>query len=92
MSSGVGKVGVSLAKGPVLGPGNPSVIVEGQPCSVEGDIVAPHGEPPHAKSLFPPGSGNPSVLVGGKPILRDQKSIATCAHVMTNGASSVRTS
>lgn len=92
MSSGVGKVGASLAGGVITATGVPTVLVEGMPCSVEGDRPVPHGDPPHASAIFPPGSGNPTVLVGGRPVLRDLKSIATCGHPLTNGAGSVRTS
>ena len=48
-----GKVGGSLVgPGIDLGPGVPNILVEGQPISVIGDLVAPHGEPPHSVSLI----------------------------------------
>lgn len=91
MSNGVGKVTVSLAQAPVIGPGVPTVLVEGVPISVEFDRVTPHGDPPHASPVFPPGTGNPTVLAQGLPILRENRSVATCGHVMTNGAPTVIT-
>ena len=80
-----------MAGGIVIGPGEPTVFVEGSPCAVETDKVKPHGDPPHASAIFPPSSGNPTIRVGGKPIIRET-SLATCQHPLTNGAATVKTS
>lgn len=90
MPNGVAKVGVSLiGPAPIVGPGVPTVLVEGVPCSVLGDLGTPHGEPPHSNPVIL--SGNPTVLVGGKPIARQSTSIASCGHPVTLGAVTVKT-
>ena len=86
---GVGKVGFSIAgKGIILGPGAPTVLVEGQPISTIGDMVAPHGKPPHnlAKII----TGSATVKAMGKPITVENISIATCAHPVKLGAPTVK--
>lgn len=86
---GVGKVGMSMVgPGIVLGPGAPTVIVEGMPCSVLADKVAPHGEPPHTTAVIV-GNCSKTVLAMAKPISRDT-SIATCGHVLAKGAFTVK--
>lgn len=45
-------IGVSLAGTPIVGPGSPLVLVTGIPISVVGDIVSPHGDPPHTNAVM----------------------------------------
>lgn len=88
---GVGKVLVSMVgPGIVLGPGAPTVLVEGAPCSVILDKIAPHGEPPHAKATIVTNC-SATVLAQGKFISRDT-SIGSCLHVLKNGAVTVKNS
>lgn len=65
---GVSRVGVDSAGGTILGPGVPSVIVNGSPISVVGDSVAGHGDGPHAGPTMVGKSG--SVIAGGKGVVR----------------------
>ena len=90
MSLGVGKVfGSLVGPAPIIGPGVPSVLVEGMPCSVLGDKGTPHGEPPHSNPIIM--RGNPTVLVGGRPIVREMASVASCGHPVMKGPITVRT-
>ena len=54
---GCTRVFADSAGGTILGPGIPSVIVNGVPISVIGDAIAPHGDPPHSPA---PTTANPS--------------------------------
>ena len=84
-----GKVGASLVgPGVVLGPGFPTVIVEGSPVSVVGDLVAPHGEPPHSSPVLVNGSA--TVFAGGRPVTLQAVSKASCGHSMLTGAPTVQ--
>lgn len=65
---GVSRVGVDSAGGIILGPGVPSVVVNGSAISVKGDSVAGHGDNPHAAPTMVGGSG--SVIAGGKGVVR----------------------
>ena len=86
---GVGKVGFSIAgKGIILGPGSFTVKAEGQPVSVVGDIVAPHGKPPHTAATIV--TGSPTVKAEGRPITVQGLSIASCAHPVIFGAPTVQ--
>jgi len=86
---GVGKVGMSMVgPGIVTGPGAPTVLIEGMPCSVLGDIIAPHGEPPHSTAVIVSNCSK-TVFAMMKPISRDT-SLGTCAHVLAKGAVTVK--
>lgn len=65
---GVSRVGVDAAGGTILGPGVPSVVVNGSPVSVIGDSVAGHGDAPHAAPTMTAGSG--TVIAGGIGVVR----------------------
>lgn len=65
---GVSRVGVDSAGGIILGPGVPSVIVNGAPISVIGDAVTGHGSEPHAGPVMVGGSG--TVFAGGIGVVR----------------------
>lgn len=89
MSLGVGKVGASLVgPGLVIGPGAPTVLVEGSVCSVLGDKILPHGDPPHTSAVII-SNVSKTVLAMGKPISRDT-SIALCGHTLKLGAFTVK--
>ena len=62
-SRGASRVGVDIAGGVVLGPGEPTVLVNGFPISLVGDAVAGHGQNEHAGPVMTGGSTN--VLAGG---------------------------
>ena len=85
----VGKVSFSLVgTGLDIGPGVPNILVEGQPISVVGDLVAPHGKPPHVVASIV--SGSSTVLAAGRPITATSLSKATCGHSMVTGAPTVQ--
>lgn len=62
-SRGASRVGLDIAGGVVLGPGEITVLVNGFPISLLGDAVAGHGDPPHNAPIMTGGSFN--VLAGG---------------------------
>jgi uncharacterized Zn-binding protein involved in type VI secretion len=65
---GVSRVGVDSAGGTILGPGVPSVIVNGAPISIIGDAVAGHGPSVHAGPVMVEGSS--TVFAGGIGVVR----------------------
>jgi uncharacterized Zn-binding protein involved in type VI secretion len=65
---GVSRVGVDSAGGTIVGPGIPSVVVNGAPVSVIGDAVAAHGLFAHAAPTMVGGSG--TVIAGGIGVVR----------------------
>lgn len=85
----LGLVGRSLVgPGIDLGPGALSVIAEGSPVSVVGDLVSPHGAPPHTAPTIISGSG--TVFAEGKPVVVQGLSKASCAHPVNTGAATVQ--
>lgn len=85
----VSKVGVSIVgTGILLGPGAPTVLVEGVPVGCIGDSVSPHGNAPHISPTIV--SGSATVFANGKPIALVGTSKATCAHPVATGATSVQ--
>lgn len=78
-----------VGRGLILGPGAPSVLVNGKPISTVGDKVAPHGKPPHTSPTIITGSN--SVFAEGKPVARQYSSKATCGHPVVTGSSNVIT-
>jgi len=62
---------------PITGPGAPTVIAEGAPVSTLSDIVDPHGEPPHAKSVIE--SSSATVIAMGRGVVR-MGDVASCGH------------
>jgi uncharacterized Zn-binding protein involved in type VI secretion len=84
----LGLAGKSLVgPGTDLGPGAPTVFAEGVPVSVVGDLVSPHGEPPHTSPTI--ANGSATVFANGKPVVVQGLSKATCAHAVTTGAVTV---
>ncbi len=74
----------------IAGPGNPRVLIEGQPAAVVGDLSDPHtyGVPPFCIShAMPITTGCPKVLVGGQPIAMFGSQIDS--GTVTGGASKV---
>ena len=87
--AGVTRCGVDTAVGVIIGPGVPSVKVNGAPISVVGDVVAAHApwgrpHPPHDAPTMT--GGSPSVKAGGKPVIR-AGDVATCGHPATGSGS-----
>ena len=70
-------------KGPIIGPGAPLVLAEGAPVSCLGDIVAPHGEPPHTKAVII--SSSFTVIAMGRPVVR-MGDMASCGDVVISGS------
>ena len=48
---GATRVGLDIAGNLIVGPGNPTVTVNGLPISVVGDVIVGHGEPPHSAAV-----------------------------------------
>lgn len=76
-----------MGTGVILGPGAPTVLIEGSPASTVLDIVAPHGEPPHTNPTIVTGSA--TVRAMGKPLTLQGTSVATCAHPASTGSFTV---
>ena len=55
---GASRVGQDSAGGLILGPGEPTVLVNGFPISLRGDAVAGHGDSPHNAPTMTGGSNN----------------------------------
>lgn len=53
---GATRVGKDTAGGLIIGPGEPTVLVNGYPISIRGDLIAGHGKSPHDA----PTTNNPS--------------------------------
>lgn len=66
--------------GMIMGPGIPTWTWNGKTISLEGDIVAPHGLPPHAAAVIYKGSLWMSI--NGIPVTR-ATSPATCGDLAT---------
>ncbi len=77
---GVSRVGVDTAGGVITEPGEPSVLVNGSPCSVIGDAVAGHGGGPHAAAVMVGGSS--TVFAGGIGVVRAGDA-ASCGDTAT---------
>lgn len=85
----LGLVSKSLVgPGTDLGPGALTVLAEGSPVSVVGDLVSPHGEAPHTAATII--SGSATVFVEGKPVVVAQLSKASCSHPVNTGAATVQ--
>lgn len=81
-----GRVGTDSAGGTIVGPGEPTVLINGAPASVLGDAVAGHGPATHASATMVQGSG--TVMIGGKPACR-MGDTASCGDPLTPGSSDV---
>jgi uncharacterized Zn-binding protein involved in type VI secretion len=85
---GVARIGQDNAMGIIIGPGNPTVIVNGSPISVVGDQVTTHGPPPHViPSII---TGSSTVFAGGKPISVQAISTCSCSHPVVTGSPNVQ--
>ena len=76
-------VGRSIAGGVIIGPGAPTVLVNGSPVSTLGDAVTPHGEPPHAAAKII--TSSKTVFAQGKGIVRAGDK-ASCGHSVVSGS------
>lgn len=84
---GVARTLVDTAKGVIIGPGDPTVLVNNKPVSVVGDAVAPHGKNKHASAVILNGSS--TVFAGGKPIVIEGQSVASCGHPVNKASTNV---
>lgn len=67
-----GKTGV------ITGPGSVTTKADMLPASLVGDLIASHGEPPHAAAKVTKGSA--CCIIDGRPATIQTLSIASCAH------------
>jgi uncharacterized Zn-binding protein involved in type VI secretion len=81
--AGVSRVGTDLAGGTITGPGETSVLVNGDAISVLGDAVASHGSAPHNAATMIEGSA--TVFAGGIAVVRAGDA-ASCGHTATGSA------
>jgi len=85
------RVGIDMAGGGlIIGPGAPTVMVEGVPISTIGDGIATHGEAPHTtgSSLIVSGSG--TVFAEGK-FVAIAPGVVSCGHTLAPGSTTVIT-
>ena len=84
MGAAVARVGVdNVGGGLILGPGAPTIKVNGSTVSVLGDAVASHGSGPHAAATIITASG--SVNAEGKAVVR-VGDLASCGHTVATGS------
>ncbi len=74
--------------GTIIGPGNPTVLIEGQPVCTLGDMHSCSfpGTPPHPPS--PIVTGSSSVFIGGRPAAR-LGDMTACGATIITGATQV---
>lgn len=85
MSTGCARNYQDVAGSTIIGATVSSVIVNGTPVAVIGDLVNGHGLPPHASPVMATGSS--TVFAGGIGVCR-VPDVATCGHP-TSGSSNV---
>lgn len=79
--------------GIIIGPGAPTVMVEGAPISLVGDGIATHGEAPHTSGSSIIATGSLTVKAGNG-IDRDvaiAPGTVSCGHTLSPGSSTVIT-
>ena len=86
MALGATRTQIDSAGGTIIGPGVSTVLVNGFPISVLGDVVAGHGDNQHAAASMLIG-GPRKVLANGMPVVR-RGDPATCGDTST-GSSNV---
>lgn len=80
------KVSESIAGGLVAGPGADTVLVEGLPWSVLGDLIEPHGIGTHSSAEMVEASE--TVFAQSIAVCR-VGDLASCGHPVVNGAETV---
>tara|TARA_B000000557_G_C20511078_1_gene332175 strand:- start:129 stop:395 length:267 start_codon:yes stop_codon:yes gene_type:complete len=75
-----------VGPGTIMSPCAVTVMAEGTHVSLVGDLVSPHGEPPHTSSFVVAGSS--TVFCEGKPVTL-QGSATSCGHTVNTGAITV---
>jgi len=80
---GISRVNVDTAGGTITGPGASSVFVNGSKVSLQGDSVAPHGDPPHRSATMVESSS--TVSAEGKGVVR-QGDAASCGHTASGSS------
>lgn len=73
-------VGADSAGGAITGPGAPTWTWDGKKISLLGDMISPHGLPPHNAPVIV--TGSPWWSIDGIPVTR-VGSIASCGHGAT---------
>lgn len=85
------RVGTDMAGGGIIiGPGAPTVMVEGAPISTVGDGIATHGEAPHTSGSSLIASGSSTVLALGK-FVSIAPGTVSCGHTLSPGSFTVIT-
>ena len=83
---GICRIGIDTAGGVIVGViQDGTVFANGALVSVNGDLVAPHGIPPHASPTMIAGSDN--VFINGIAVC-NAGDLATCGH-LASGSSNV---
>jgi uncharacterized Zn-binding protein involved in type VI secretion len=81
---GKARVGLDNAGGGViLGPGAPTVLVNGVPAACVGDAIAPHGIGLHANAVIVQGSA--TVIAEGRNVSYTG-ALCSCGHTITPGS------
>jgi uncharacterized Zn-binding protein involved in type VI secretion len=70
-------------RAPITSPGAPTVIADGAPVSCLGDLVASHGEPPHAKAVIVESSK--TVIAMGRGVVRNGDK-ASCGDTVVSAS------
>ena len=76
--------------GVIIGPGAPTVMVNGAIVSTVGDSIATHGEAPHTSGSSIISSGSSTVFAMGKPVAI-APGVVSCGHTLSPGSFTVIT-
>ena len=84
MSLPVARLADMVVAGVITGPCAKRTFVNALPVSLLGDLVSPHGEPPHTNPVI--ANGTTRTLIEGLPVTLMGFSMATCMHPVSSGS------
>lgn len=80
----VARLGDLVSAGIILGPCAIRTKINALPVSLIGDMVSPHGEPPHTTPVIT--TGTTRTLIEGRGVSVVGVSIASCMHPVSTGS------
>lgn len=85
--AGIGRKNLDKAGGVIVEPCAKTVFANYQPVSLDGDLCAPHGIPPHTRPRVV-SNLSPTVIAEGLNVVKEG-SVATCGHTVIPGSPDV---
>lgn len=80
----IARVGIDNAGGGlILGPGAPTVRVNGAAAATLGDLIAPHGAGPHAVAVI---IGASLTVIGNSKRIARAGDLCSCGHTIAGGS------